>query len=94
MTNKRTVSEDIKHFNLSYLLLVQRLVCESQSEATDISGLSHDMVVAIQSLTLPQLASLAETNQFLVKPGTSIVKALASTTSSMHISERKIFTNF
>ncbi len=58
---------DIHQLNLAYLLLVQRR--KRTGDVSQLSnGLSNDMIEKVAGLTLPQLVSLAETNQIIVKP--------------------------
>ncbi|MGK9172024.1 flagellar transcriptional regulator FlhD [Yokenella regensburgei] len=94
MTNKRTVLEDVQQFNLSYLLLIQRIASETDSDVTTISGLSEEMIAAIQSLDLPKLASLAETNQFLVKPAAGIIKDISLPSGSTQLDKGSVFNKF
>lgn len=59
---------DIHQLNLAYLLLVQRLASEPGDVSQLSNGLSNDVIEKVAGLTLPQLVSLAETNQIIVKP--------------------------
>ncbi|MGY5956396.1 flagellar transcriptional regulator FlhD [Kosakonia sp. BK9b] len=68
MINRDNLLQDIHQLNLAYLLLVQRLASETGDVNTLSNGLSGEMLEKVAALTLPQLVSLAETNQIIVKP--------------------------
>ncbi|WOZ76031.1 MULTISPECIES: flagellar transcriptional regulator FlhD [Kosakonia] len=68
MIERNNLLHEIYQLNLAYLLLVQRLANESDCASKLSNGLSEDMIEKIAGLTLPQLVSLAETNQIIVKP--------------------------
>lgn len=77
MTNKNTLIQDIHYLNLSYLLLIQRLACDSFPDAEYLSGMEKEMIETFQSLTLPQLVSLAESGHFLVRPAEEVISTLS-----------------
>ncbi|AMO48239.1 transcriptional activator (FlhD) [Kosakonia oryzendophytica] len=68
MIKHNNLLHDIHQLNLAYLLLVQRLASEPGDVSQLSNGLSHDVIEKVAGLTLPQLVSLAETNQIIVKP--------------------------
>ncbi|MGG4733594.1 flagellar transcriptional regulator FlhD [Leclercia adecarboxylata] len=55
---------DIRHLNLSYLLLLQRI--SRTQEASVLAGVNCELLATIRDLPLPKLASLAETNQLII----------------------------
>ncbi|RKD76879.1 flagellar transcriptional regulator FlhD [Kushneria marisflavi] len=57
--------DDIRNVNLSYLLLVQRLLNEDRSAAMFRLKLSEQMADTLASLPISQLAKLANSNQLL-----------------------------
>ena len=58
---------DINDFNLTYLLLAQRLVRENQLEAMYRLGVSRDIANILETLTSAQLVKLARTNIVLCR---------------------------
>lgn len=57
--------DDIQDLNLSYLLLVQRLLSEDRETAMFRLNLSAPMADAIARLSVKQLTQLSRTNQLL-----------------------------
>ena len=57
--------DDIRNVNLSYLLLVQRLLNEDRSAAMFRLKLNEQMADTLASLPISQLAKLANSNQLL-----------------------------
>lgn len=61
-------SELLKHIydiNLSYLLLAQRLIVQDKASAMFRLGISDEMATSLETLALPQMVKLAETNQLV-----------------------------
>lgn len=58
---------DIQDTNLSYLLLVQRLLNEDRATAMFRLKLSESMADLLASLSIKQLSQLARTNQLLCR---------------------------
>ncbi|OHV12043.1 flagellar transcriptional regulator FlhD [Kushneria phosphatilytica] len=65
MTSNDNLLEDIRNVNLSYLLLVQRLINEDRSLAIFRLKISEHMADALGALPISELAKLANTNQLL-----------------------------
>lgn len=59
--------EDIQDINLSYLLLVQRLLNEDRATAMFRLKLSESMADLLASLSIKQLGQLSRTNQLLCR---------------------------
>ncbi|KFF49811.1 flagellar transcriptional regulator FlhD [Salinicola sp. JS01] len=63
--HKNGYLEDIQDLNLSYLLLVQRLLNEDRETAMFRLNLDAEMADAIAGLSIKQLTQLSRTNQLL-----------------------------
>ncbi|GAB2800311.1 flagellar transcriptional regulator FlhD [Halomonas shantousis] len=59
--------DDIRDINLSYLLLVQRLLSEDRVTAMFRLKISESMADLLESLSVKQLSQLARTNQMLCR---------------------------
>ncbi|MFD2190270.1 flagellar transcriptional regulator FlhD [Pistricoccus aurantiacus] len=64
-----TVLNEIQELNLSYLLLVQRLLREDRATAMFRLKIDAEMADLLQSLGSKQLSQLSRTNQLLCQPG-------------------------
>lgn len=58
---------EIKELNLSYLLLVQRLMRENEAEALYRLGIDREVGRVLASLTPPQMVALARSNLVLCR---------------------------
>ncbi|GGX80120.1 flagellar transcriptional regulator FlhD [Litchfieldella qijiaojingensis] len=62
-----SILDEIQDLNLSYLLLVQRLLNEDRSTAIFRLKISESMADLLASLSAKQLSKLARTNQLLCR---------------------------
>lgn len=67
MMNIDSVLDEIQDLNLSYLLLVQRLLGEDRASAMFRLKLSEEMADLLSSLSAKQLGKLSRTNQLLCR---------------------------
>lgn len=73
---------EIKDLNLSYLLLVQRLMRENEAEALYRLGIGRDVGRVLAALTPPQMVALARSSVVLCRfrlEDSSLVAALTGT---------------
>lgn len=63
--HSNSLLDDIQDLNLSYLLLVQRLLNEDRESAMFRLDLDADLANAIAGLSIKQLTQLSRTNQLL-----------------------------
>lgn len=63
--HSNSLLDDIQDLNLSYLLLVQRLLNEDRESAMFRLDLNADMADTIARLSIKQLTQLSRTNQLL-----------------------------
>ncbi|RKR06062.1 flagellar transcriptional activator FlhD [Kushneria sinocarnis] len=82
MTSNDNLLEDIRNVNLSYLLLVQRLINEDRALAMFRLKLSEQMADALGALPISELARLANTNQLLCHFSLTDPDMLATLTGS------------
>ncbi|AGW94178.1 flagellar transcriptional regulator FlhD [Ralstonia pickettii DTP0602] len=61
------IVSEIKALNLSYLMLVQRLMRENEAEALFRLGLGREMGCALAALTPAQMVALARSNLVLCR---------------------------
>ncbi|MFC0709075.1 flagellar transcriptional regulator FlhD [Azorhizophilus paspali] len=64
-----TLIEEIQDLNLTYLLLVQRLLRKDRATAIFRLKLSDEMADLLAGLSSKQLAQLARINQLICRPG-------------------------
>ncbi|WP_349571493.1 flagellar transcriptional regulator FlhD [Azotobacter salinestris] len=64
-----TLIEEIQDLNLTYLLLVQRLLRKDRATAIFRLKLSEEMANLLAGLSGKQLVQLARTNQLICRPG-------------------------
>lgn len=81
MSNTSHLLDDIRNVNLSYLLLVQRLLNEDRTSAMFRLKLSEQMADTLASLPISQLAKLANSNQLLCNFSLTDASQLASLTT-------------
>jgi flagellar transcriptional activator FlhD len=67
MGNSNEVLNEIKEVNLSYLLLVQRLLREDKATGMFRLGVSAEVADILASLSLSQTVKLAASNQLLCR---------------------------
>lgn len=63
-----TLLDEIQDLNLSYLLLVQRLLNEDRASAMFRLKITEEMADLLATLTVKQLSKLSRTNQLLCRP--------------------------
>lgn len=66
-TTQSNMLSEIKEVNLSYLLLVQRLLREDKATGMFRMGISEQLADVIANLTLAQAVRLAASNQVLCR---------------------------
>lgn len=81
MSDTSHLLDDIRNVNLSYLLLVQRLLNEDRTSAMFRLKLSEQMADTLASLPISQLAKLANSNQLLCNFSLNDASQLASLTT-------------
>lgn len=74
--------EEIQDLNLSYLLLVQRLLRKDRATAMFRLKLSDEMANLLAGLSGKQLMQLARTNQLICRPGFENAGQLAKVLSN------------
>lgn len=62
-----SILDEIQDLNLSYLLLVQRLLSEDRASAMFRLKIDDDMADLLMSLSAKQLSQLSRTNQLLCR---------------------------
>ncbi|MBD3894456.1 flagellar transcriptional regulator FlhD [Halomonas sp. ML-15] len=62
-----TILDEIQDLNLSYLLLVQRLISEDRASAMFRLKLTEEMADLLATLSAKQLSKLSRTNQLLCR---------------------------
>ncbi|SDK77204.1 flagellar transcriptional activator FlhD [Franzmannia pantelleriensis] len=62
-----TILDEIQDLNLSYLLLVQRLLGEDRASAMFRLKLTEEMAELLSTLSAKQLSKLSRTNQLLCR---------------------------
>lgn len=62
-----TILDEIQDLNLSYLLLVQRLLSEDRASAMFRLKLTEEMAELLATLSAKQLSKLSRTNQLLCR---------------------------
>lgn len=67
MSNSNEALNEIKEVNLSYLLLVQRLLREDKATGMFRLGVSAEVADVLASLSLSQTVKLAASNQLLCR---------------------------
>ena len=65
MNSASSLLEDIRNVNLSYLLLVQRLLNEDRDQAMFRLKISAEMANVLSGLPISELAKLASSSQLL-----------------------------
>ena len=81
---------DIGYFNLSYLLLAQRLVKDDAATAMYRLGISREMADLLGSLSLPQIVRLASSSSVLCHfrlDGPPMLQALADDKKSLPLQQ-------
>ncbi|MFA5495104.1 MAG: flagellar transcriptional regulator FlhD [Porticoccaceae bacterium] len=82
--DKISVQDEIQELNLTYLLLVQRMLNEDRATAMFRFKINGAMADLLQSLSAKQLAQLARSNQVLFGLHFSNAGQLARATSNQH----------
>lgn len=65
--NSANLVKQIYDFNLSYLLLAQKLISQDKSSAMFRLAIDESMADQLSELSLPALVKLSETNQLICK---------------------------
>ncbi|MFC0267343.1 flagellar transcriptional regulator FlhD [Kushneria aurantia] len=89
MSTTSHLLDDIRNVNLSYLLLVQRLLNEDRTSAMFRLKISEQMADTLVSLPISQLAKLANSNQLLCHFSLTDATQLASLTSDQREDDLK-----
>ncbi|MCM2130805.1 flagellar transcriptional regulator FlhD [Larsenimonas rhizosphaerae] len=82
MNSASSLLEDIRNVNLSYLLLVQRLLNEDRDQAMFRLKISAEMANVLSGLPISELAKLASSSQLLCHFSLDSVPALEALTGS------------